>query len=97
MAQQISAEVIDLRCLKPLDETAVLRSVRKAGRLIVVTEASGICGIAAEIAALVAGKAFDALRAPVMRITGPDAPTASSWALEQAAVPQARARPGVGE
>lgn len=88
-AQQISAEVIDLRSLKPLDEAAVLHSVRKTGRLLVVTEASGICGIAAEIAALVADKAFDALRAPVMRITGPDAPSASSWALEQAAVPQA--------
>lgn len=88
-AQQISAEVIDLRSLKPLDEAAVLRSVRKTGRLIVVTEASGICGIAAELAALAADKAFDALRAPVIRITGPDAPAAASWVLEQSAVPQA--------
>jgi acetoin:2,6-dichlorophenolindophenol oxidoreductase subunit beta len=67
----------------------VLNSVRKTGRLIVVHEASGLCGIAAEIAALAATQAFAALRAPVVRITGPDAPSASSWALEQAAVPQA--------
>jgi acetoin:2,6-dichlorophenolindophenol oxidoreductase subunit beta len=84
----ISAEVIDLRSLKPLDEASLLRSIRKTGRLLVVHEASGLCGMAAEIAALAATKAFDALRAPVMRLTGPDAPGASSWALEQAAVPQ---------
>lgn len=90
-AQGISAEVIDLRSLKPLDEAAVLRSLRKTGRLIVVHEASGLCGIAAEIAALAATRAYDALRAPVVRLTGPDAPSASSWALEQAAVPQPEA------
>lgn len=88
-AQQVSAEVIDLRTLKPLDTDTVLNSVRKTGRLIVVHEASGLCGMAAELAALVAARAFDALRAPVMRLTGPDAPAASSWMLEQAAVPSA--------
>jgi pyruvate/2-oxoglutarate/acetoin dehydrogenase E1 component len=90
-AEQVSAEVIDLRSLKPLDETTVLQSVRKSGRLVIVHEASGLCGIAAELAALAATKAFDALRAPVLRLTGPDAPTASSWVLEQASVPQAEA------
>jgi len=89
--QRIAAEVIDLRTLKPLDEETVLRSVRKTGRLIVVQEASGLCGIAAEIAALAASRAFDALRAPVVRLTGPDAPAAASAVLEQAAVPQADA------
>ena len=83
----VAAEVIDLRTLKPLDEATVLRSVRKTGRLIVVHEASGLCGIAAEIAAIAVGSAFDALRAPVVRLTGPDAPSPSSWALEQAGVP----------
>jgi len=87
----VSAEVIDLRSLKPLDEDAVLQSVRKTGRLIIVHEASGLCGMAAELAALAVTKAFDALRAPVVRLTGPDAPSASSWALEQAAVPQPQA------
>lgn len=84
----VAAEVIDLRTLKPLDERTVLRSVRKTGRLIVVHEASGMCGIAAELAAVAATKAFDALRAPVVRLTGPDAPSASSWPLEQAGVPR---------
>ena len=85
--QGIAAEVIDLRTLKPLDEATVLNSLRKTGRLVVVTEASGLCGMAAELAALAATRAFDALRAPVVRLTGPDAPGASSWVLEQAALP----------
>jgi pyruvate dehydrogenase E1 component beta subunit len=89
--QHVSAEVIDLRTLKPLDEATVLGSVRKTGRLIVVHEASGLCGIAAEITALAATKAFEALRAPVARLTGPDAPAPASWVLEQAAVPQPEA------
>jgi len=88
-SKNISAEVIDLRSLKPLDETTVLRSVRKTGRLVVVHEASGVCGLAAEVATIAATKAFDALRAPIVRLTGPDAPSASSWVLEQAGVPQA--------
>lgn len=87
----VSAEVIDLRSLKPMDTAAVLASVRRTRRLVVVHEASGLCGIAAELAAVVAEQAFDALRAPVRRVTGPDAPAAASWVLEQAAVPQAGA------
>jgi acetoin:2,6-dichlorophenolindophenol oxidoreductase subunit beta len=83
-----SAEVIDLRTLKPMDEGAILRSVHKTGRLIVVHEANRLCGIGAEVAAMVSEKAFDALTAPVIRLAGPDAPSPSSWALEQAAVPQ---------
>jgi pyruvate dehydrogenase E1 component beta subunit len=90
-AQGISAEVLDLRSLKPLDEETLLASVCKTGRLLIVQEASGLCGVAAELAAIAADKAFDALRAPVARLTGPDAPAASSWALEQAALPQPEA------
>jgi len=84
----ISAEVIDLRSLKPLDEATVLASVRRTGRLIVVHEANRLCGVGAEIAALASEKAWSALRAPVLRLTGPDAPAAASWPLEQAGVPQ---------
>jgi len=84
----IDAEVIDLRTIKPLDESTVLKSVRKTGRLIVVHEASRTCGVGAEIAALVAERAFDALRAPIVRLTGPDAPAAASYPLEQAYAPQ---------
>jgi pyruvate dehydrogenase E1 component beta subunit len=85
----VSAEVIDLRTLKPLDEATVLASARKTGRVIVVHEAARLCGVGAEVAAIVAEKAFGSLKAPVLRLTGRDAPAASSWALEQAGVPQA--------
>jgi pyruvate dehydrogenase E1 component beta subunit len=88
-ALNISAEVIDLRTLKPLDEATILASVRKTGRLLVVHEASGVCGVGAEVAALVAEKAFRALKAPIVRVTGPDAPTPASHVLEQAYMPQA--------
>ncbi|HJV91318.1 MAG TPA: alpha-ketoacid dehydrogenase subunit beta [Holophagaceae bacterium] len=87
--QGLSAEVIDLRTLKPLDEATILASVRKTGRLIVVHEASRLCGVGAEIAALVSERAFDALQAPIVRLTGPDAPPPSSYPLEQAFIPQA--------
>ncbi|WP_247883971.1 transketolase C-terminal domain-containing protein [Azospirillum sp. B21] len=90
-AAGIDAEVIDLRSLKPLDEAAILRSVAKTGRLAVVHEASRLCGVGAEIAALVAEKAFASLRAPVLRLTGPDSPAPASFPLEQAFVPQADA------
>ncbi|HEX2062242.1 MAG TPA: transketolase C-terminal domain-containing protein [Thermoanaerobaculia bacterium] len=83
----VSAEVIDLRSLKPLDEATILASAKKTGRVVVVTEASGLAGVAAEIGALVAEKAFSSLKAPVQRVTGPDAPAAASYPLEQAYVP----------
>jgi acetoin:2,6-dichlorophenolindophenol oxidoreductase subunit beta len=84
----VSADVIDLRSLKPLDEAAILASARRTGRVVVVHEASRPCGVGAEVAALVAEHAFDALQAPVRRLAGPDAPAPSSWPLEQAFVPQ---------
>jgi pyruvate dehydrogenase E1 component beta subunit len=90
-ARGVSAEVIDLRSLKPLDEAAILASARRTGRVVVVHEASRSCGVGAEVAALVAEHAFDALKAPLRRLTGPDAPAPSSWPLEQAFVPQADA------
>lgn len=85
----VSAEVLDLRTIKPLDEAAILASVRKTGRLVVVHEASRTCGVGAEVAALVAEHAYDALRAPIRRLTGPDAPAPASYVLEQAFAPQA--------
>ena len=87
--QDIDAEVIDLRSLKPLDEEAILASARKTGRVVVVHDANRMCGVGAEIAAIVAEKAFDALRAPVLRITSPDVPAPSSYPLEMAFSPQA--------
>jgi acetoin:2,6-dichlorophenolindophenol oxidoreductase subunit beta len=90
-AQGVSAEVIDLRSLKPLDEEAILRSARKTGRVVVVHEASRTCGVGAEVASIIAEHAFDALKAPVLRIAGPDTPAPSSYLLEQAFMPQADA------
>lgn len=90
-AQGLSAEVIDLRSLKPLDTATVLASVTKTGRLVVVHEANRLCGVGAEIASVVAEEAFTALKAPIVRLGGPDAPVASSYPLEQAFVPQAEA------
>ena len=89
--QGIAAEVIDLRSLKPLDEATILASVGKTGRLVVVHEANRLCGIGAEIAALVAEQSFAALKAPIIRLGGPDAPVAASYPLEHASVPQAAA------
>ncbi len=87
----LDAEVIDLRTIKPLDMATILASVRKTGRLVVVHEANRLCGVGAEIAAQVAEEAFAALKAPVIRLGGPDAPVAASYPLEQAYVPQAAA------
>lgn len=90
-ATGVAAEVIDLRSLKPLDTETVLASVKKTGRLIVVHEANRLCGIGAEIAAVVAEEAFATLKAPIVRLGGPDAPVAASYPLEQAFVPQPEA------
>ncbi len=84
----ISAEVVELRSLKPLDEAAILASARKTGRVVIVHEASRMCGVGAEVSAIVSEKAFRSLTAPVIRITGPDSPAPSSYALEQAFIPQ---------
>ena len=85
---EISAQVIDLRTLKPLDEETILNATRKTGRVIVVHEASRMCGVGAEVSSLIAEKAFASLKAPVIRLTGPDAPAPASFPLEQAFVPQ---------
>jgi pyruvate dehydrogenase E1 component beta subunit len=70
----ISAEVIDLRSLLPWDHDAVLESVRKTGRLVIVQEAPRTLGFASEVAATVAEKAIDSLRAPIARVSGFDTP-----------------------
>ncbi len=70
----ISCEVLDLRTLVPLDEAAILESVKKTGRLIIVHEAQKTSGFGGEIAALVAEHALDSLEAPVMRVCGFDTP-----------------------
>lgn len=78
----IDVEVIDPRTLVPLDEAAILASVRRTGRLVVVDECHLRCGVAAEIAALVAQKGFRHLMAPIGRVTAPDVPIPFSPPLE---------------
>jgi len=79
----IETEVIDLRTIKPLDEETLVASVRKTGRLVVADGGWRTCGVAAEIAALAAERAFRSLRAPVARVTLPDCPAPASAALEK--------------
>ena len=73
-AEGISAEVLDLRCLVPLDRARLLESVRKTGRLVVIHEANKFGGFGAEIAALVAEEAFEHLKSPIRRVAAPDIP-----------------------
>jgi acetoin:2,6-dichlorophenolindophenol oxidoreductase subunit beta len=80
----IDCEVIDLRSVKPWDDEMVVWSVFKTGRLLIVDGAWRTCGVSAEIAATVADKAFGKLRAPIARLTLPDAPAPTSSALERA-------------
>jgi pyruvate/2-oxoglutarate/acetoin dehydrogenase E1 component len=82
-----NAEVIDLRSLKPLDENLLLESLKKTGRLVIVDGGWRTCGIGAEVAALAAEKAFKNLKAPIVRVTLPDAPAPASAALEKAYYP----------
>ncbi|HMM35087.1 MAG TPA: alpha-ketoacid dehydrogenase subunit beta [Thermoanaerobaculia bacterium] len=81
------AEVIDLRTLLPMDEETVLESVRKTSKALVLHEESRTLGVGAEVAALLAEKAFEWLDAPVVRVTAPDAPVPFAPALEAAYLP----------
>jgi acetoin:2,6-dichlorophenolindophenol oxidoreductase subunit beta len=82
-----SAEVVDLRSLQPLDEEAILASLAKTGRLVVIDEATPRCGIASDVAALCVDRGFDYLDAPVKRVTAPHSPVPFSPGLEDAFVP----------
>jgi pyruvate dehydrogenase E1 component beta subunit len=82
----ISAEVLDLRTLKPLDEAALLASAAKTGRVVIVQEAPRTAGYGAEIAAILAEKAIYDLQGPVLRVTGYDVPY-PYWQIEDAYMP----------
>jgi pyruvate dehydrogenase E1 component beta subunit len=83
----ISAEVIDLRTLKPMDSDTIIDSVKKTGRLVTVEEGWKQSGVGAEIAARVMEEAFDYLDAPVMRVSGKDVPMPYAANLEKLALP----------
>ena len=88
-AQGITAEVIDLRTIRPIDRETVLESVRKTGRLVCLYEGVKTLGIGAEISAMVAeSDAFDYLEAPIIRLGGAESPIPYNPVLEKAVVPQ---------
>ena len=84
-AQGVEAEVIDLRTLWPLDIDAIVASVKKTGRLVVVHEAPRTCGLGAELTSLVTERVFYHLQAPPIRVTGYDTPF--PYALEMDYLP----------
>ena len=86
-AEDVEAEVIDPRTLRPLDLDTIVESVRKTNRCVVVEEGWPHGGVGANLAALIQEQAFDHLDAPVQRVTGADVPMPYSKALEQAAMP----------
>ncbi len=88
-AEDISVEIVDLRTLVPLDEEAILASVRKTSRAIVLHEDTLTGGFGGEIAARITERAFDCLDAPVVRIASPDTPIPYSPPLEDAFLPNA--------
>jgi 2-oxoisovalerate dehydrogenase E1 component len=83
-----SIEVLDPRTISPLDTAAILASVKKTGRLLIVDEAFAPCSLGAEIAAQVADAGFDDLDAPIRRLNGVFTPTPYSPPLEKAVIPQ---------
>jgi pyruvate dehydrogenase E1 component beta subunit len=85
----VECEVIDLRTLSPIDMDTVFESVENTGRLICVDEANPRCSIAADVSAMVAQEAFDALKAPIRMVTAPHTPVPFSPALEDLYVPSA--------
>jgi pyruvate dehydrogenase E1 component beta subunit len=82
----LSCEIVDIRSLRPLDEAAILASVAKTGRVVIVHEAPRTAGFGAELAALIAEKAIFDLQAPVLRVTGYDVPY-PYWTIEDSYMP----------
>ena len=86
----IDAEVLDLRSLRPLDVDAILATVRKTNRAVVVDEGWPYAGVGSQIAAIIQAEAFDDLDAPVLRVTQADVPMPYAKNLEQMAKPSAQ-------
>jgi pyruvate dehydrogenase E1 component beta subunit len=86
----VDVEVVDLRSIRPLDEDAILSSVRKTHRALLVEENKPFCGVGAQLAYLIQDRAFDELDAPVKRLSALDAPAVYSPALEKEQLPNPR-------
>ena len=84
----VSADVIDIRTINPLDSDAILRSVAKTNRVLIVHEDTRFAGFGAEIAAQLADKAFEYLDAPIRRVAAADSPVPYNWFLEEEVLPQ---------
>jgi 2-oxoisovalerate dehydrogenase E1 component beta subunit len=82
-----SVEVLDLRSLVPLDDEAILASVAKTSKVVIVDEANETCAAGAQVAALIADRGFEHLDGPVRRVATPDVPIPFSPPLEQAVLP----------
>jgi 2-oxoisovalerate dehydrogenase E1 component beta subunit len=80
-------EVVDLRALVPLDRQAILDSVRRTSKALVLDEANRTCAAGAEVASIIAEEAFEDLDGPVRRVATPDVPIPFSPPLEQAVLP----------
>jgi 2-oxoisovalerate dehydrogenase E1 component beta subunit len=85
--EDASIEVLDLRSLVPLDEEAILDSVARCSKVVILDEANSTCAAGAQVAALIAEKGFEDLDGPVVRISTPDVPIPFSPPLEQAVLP----------
>jgi len=83
----IDAEVVDLRSIRPLDEDAIIKSVKKTNRVLLVEENKPFCGVDAQISHLIQEKAFDYLDAPIKRVSAIDAPAIYSDPLEKHQIP----------
>ena len=83
-----SIEVLDLRSLVPLDEAAILASVRKTSKVVIIDEANATCAAGAQVASIIAERGWEDLDGPVVRVSTPDVPIPFAPSLEQAVLPQ---------
>jgi pyruvate dehydrogenase E1 component beta subunit len=87
--EDISAEIIDLRSIKPLDERAIYESVAKTHRVVIVEQDRPFCGVGAEVCYRIQKNIFDQLDAPILRVSQEDVPTPYNERLEKAVLPSA--------
>ena len=87
--EEVSAEVIDVRSLVPLDTTTLLQSVAKTGRMVTVEENPRLCGWGAEVSSIVAEEAVWDLDGPIVRVTTPHIPLPAAAEMEDLAIPSA--------